>query len=238
MHAVHCLRAETDPDNFCCSHRCTSYVRLGQGRVRVTSTGASRYFNCYASFSPCDRPCPSNVRPCTSAPSLSHSRTKGERTFHLPTVSAASEQPSLASNDEGCRCQCPIASRPGSSNKSSSGYSSTPLDLSSGKSDALRPGSNCHAHNCREYLNSRLNRASCDRFQWCIGENGGNKTAALQTDMSDRNCPYRSWGKGVGDRRSRFPELRCSLRKTTGDIRSRAELRKYRAFGFSRKPSG
>src|ERR1700733_1698860 len=34
MNAVHCLRAETEPDNVCCSHRCTSTVRPGQGRVR------------------------------------------------------------------------------------------------------------------------------------------------------------------------------------------------------------
>ncbi len=31
-------------DNFFCSHRCTSHVRLGQGRVRVRSTGASRFY--------------------------------------------------------------------------------------------------------------------------------------------------------------------------------------------------
>src|ERR1017187_10193440 len=51
MHAVRCLRAETEPDNFCCSHRCTSTVRLGQGRVRVSSTGASRSLTSFSARS-------------------------------------------------------------------------------------------------------------------------------------------------------------------------------------------
>lgn len=48
MHAVHCLRAGMEPDNFCCSHRCTSTVRPGQGRVRCSNTGASRSVSLFA----------------------------------------------------------------------------------------------------------------------------------------------------------------------------------------------
>jgi hypothetical protein len=39
------LRTQREMDNFSCSHRCTSYVRLGQGRVGVSSTAASRYLS-------------------------------------------------------------------------------------------------------------------------------------------------------------------------------------------------
>src|ERR1700722_6209586 len=37
------LRPEWEIDNVSCSHCCTSDVHFGQGRVGVTSTGASRY---------------------------------------------------------------------------------------------------------------------------------------------------------------------------------------------------
>jgi len=37
MGAVDGLRAETEMDKFCSSHCCTSDVRLGQGRVRVSA---------------------------------------------------------------------------------------------------------------------------------------------------------------------------------------------------------
>ena len=37
MEAGDSLLAEREPDNFCCSHRCTSACDVGQGRVRVTA---------------------------------------------------------------------------------------------------------------------------------------------------------------------------------------------------------
>jgi hypothetical protein len=130
------LRAQWEMGNFCCSHRCTSDVRLGQGRARVSSTGASRCLNCQSSFDSCDRPYPSSVSPCISAPFPRHPGTKGEQTSRLRTVSAGLEQVSLASNDEECQFQCLISLLLGSSKKSSSEYSSAPLDLSSRKCDA------------------------------------------------------------------------------------------------------
>lgn len=139
------LRPQWEMGNFCCSHRCTSDVRLGQGRARVSSTGASRCLNCQASFYSCDRPYPSSVSPCTSAPFPSHPGTKGERTSQLPTVLAGLEQVSLASNDEECQFQCLISLPPGSSNKSSSEYSRTPLDLSRRKSPVAGLGPSSRA---------------------------------------------------------------------------------------------
>jgi len=41
MRAVDRLRVETEPDKFCCSHRCTSFVRPGQGRARVCARARS-----------------------------------------------------------------------------------------------------------------------------------------------------------------------------------------------------
>ena len=38
------LHPKGKPVNFYCSHRCTSSVRLGQGRVRCANTSAPRYF--------------------------------------------------------------------------------------------------------------------------------------------------------------------------------------------------
>ena len=36
------LHPKWEMDNFFCSHRCTSDVHFGEGRVGVDSTGASR----------------------------------------------------------------------------------------------------------------------------------------------------------------------------------------------------
>ena len=80
--AVRSLRAEKEPVNFYCSHRCTSGATLGQGRARCSSTCASRFLtfatlwnsSCFS----CSCPYPKIVRPCIALawPYLLHSRTE------------------------------------------------------------------------------------------------------------------------------------------------------------------
>lgn len=62
------LRAEIEPDNFCYSHRCTSYVRLGQGRAGASNTSASRYFTTSCFYAPpCGEASFGSAQPCIAS---------------------------------------------------------------------------------------------------------------------------------------------------------------------------
>jgi len=125
---------------------------LVRGAFGASNTGASRLLTYEIAFFSCVRLYPNSAQSCISLLSRGHPQTKGERTSRPRIVWAEWGRASRASNDEECRFQCPRSWPPELSKMSSSKYSSTPLDLSSGNSNAAHTP----ARQRREYLSFRL----------------------------------------------------------------------------------